>query len=355
MNEIEDLASAALAPVAGTPVQPLVDLLRNVWEGYFGAPVPPGTTNWNAYTHEQLHEMLWQDADVGDVSDVAAEWGRHGTELTGHADALRTQREALGENWGGRASEQAGTGLDRLGERTTGIATRADTIGKAAQDAGDALALARNTMPPPPGDSTALVAAGTAAGAGVGAAIGAVAGAGAGGVGAGPGALMGAAIGALVGGAGSAFLANAAAAGQKAEAVHVMQRYEASLAEASHAVTPGAPGAARTFGSAADTTSVSGFAGSGGGAAGGVPWQRLANPLEAKGMATGVLGTTPFSATVMPAGTAGRAANGMAAGGAPGGARREGEQDAEHRSRMPVADHGLFDVDERVCTPVIGL
>lgn len=360
---VEDLAHVVTAPLDGTPLQPVVDLLRNVWEGYFGSPIPPGATNWNAYTHDELHQMLWQDADVGDVSDVAAEWGRHGTELTDHADALHTQRNALRDSWNGVATDRAEERLGQLGERTGGVGTRADTVGKAAQDAGDALALARNTMPPPPGDQTALVAAGTAAGAGVGAAIGAVAGAvagaGAGGVGAGPGALMGAAIGALVGGAGSAFLANVAAAEQKAEAVHVMQRYETSLDGASHAVTPGGAAPARSFGDDGGTTSASGFAGSprGAGGHGGASWKQLTGGGTAldPGLMAGVLdnlfGAAPAGKPAVPAA---RGAN--AAGMAPGAAgRRDGEQDEEHRNRMPVVDHCLFDVDVRVSVPVIGL
>jgi hypothetical protein len=354
IDDIEDLAGAAVAPLAGTPLDPVASLLRNVWEGYFGAPVPPGTTNWNAYTHEQLHEMLWQDADVADVSAVAAEWGRHGTELTGHSESLRTQRGALRSDWDGEAGERAENALGNLGSRTGDIATRADTVGKAAQDAGDALALARNTMPPPPGDPSLLVAAGTLGGAGVGAAVGALAGAGAAGVGAGPGAVMGAAIGALVGGAGSMFLASAAAASQKAEAVHVMQRYEGSLLEASHAVTPGSPGVPTAFGSSSsDATVASGFAGEGSGARG-VPWQQL-TALESK-VAAGVL-PVGTSAAFVPSSLAARGASSAAGAAGGGGAagRREGAEDAEHRNRMPVTDHGLFDLDVRVCTPVIGL
>ena len=67
-------------------------------------PAPPSGTNWDAYSHEQLHRMLWEDADIGDVSGVAAEWGRQSTALTGFADALRGQGAALRSNWQGRAA-----------------------------------------------------------------------------------------------------------------------------------------------------------------------------------------------------------------------------------------------------------
>ncbi|MGH3760642.1 MAG: WXG100 family type VII secretion target, partial [Actinophytocola sp.] len=100
----EDLASAvtaALSPDAplATHARTLTDALDSVWAEFFSSPTPPGGTNWNAYSHEQLYRMLWQDADVGDVGTVAADWGRHSTALTESADALRGQRKALLSNW----------------------------------------------------------------------------------------------------------------------------------------------------------------------------------------------------------------------------------------------------------------
>ena len=94
-----------------------------MWAAFFASPVPPGGTNWNAYTHEQLYQMLWEDADVGDVSTVAAEWGRHGDALTESADALRSQGPTLRSNWQGQAADLA---ADRLAELSaTGSGTPA--------------------------------------------------------------------------------------------------------------------------------------------------------------------------------------------------------------------------------------
>ena len=56
---------------------------------------PPDEINWEAYSHEELHRMLWQDADVADVSTVASEWTRHRAALDTHAEVLREQRTAL--------------------------------------------------------------------------------------------------------------------------------------------------------------------------------------------------------------------------------------------------------------------
>ena len=130
---VEQLAGAAVSTLdkagpVGDLAKPIVDALHNVWQGYFGAPVPPGGTNWNAYTHEQMYQMLWQNADVGDVSSVAAEWGRHGSELTEHGQSLRKQRGTLQSNWSGEAADVAGNRLGELGEKTAKIGDRAEEI-----------------------------------------------------------------------------------------------------------------------------------------------------------------------------------------------------------------------------------
>jgi len=360
---VENLANTATSALdqagpIGALAEPVVGALRNVWEGYFGVPIPAGTTNWNAYTHEQLYQMLWQQADVGEVSSVAAEWGRHSTELADNAQTLRGQRDALQQNWSGQAAEPAVNRLDELHTRTSGIGTRAGTVQQATQGAGDALAVARNNMPAPPGDQSGTVLAGAAAGAGAGAAIGAIAGAAAGGVGAGPGALMGAAIGAVAGGGASMFLASVAAAEEKAQAVHVMQTYEASLADASHAIAP-TPAAAADAALAGGSTTTSGFTGSLGSArafgTGGVPWQRLtaADPLAAgasSGVGAGALDSELLGQSGALSGEM-AARNGMVP---PGGMRGRGSEDSEHVNRLPTIDRKLFDIDDEAAPWVIG-
>src|ERR1700741_4544273 len=120
---VDDLAGAVTGVLSpdgplGTLTKTLTDALDGVWAAFFAAPTPPGGTNWNAYTHEELYRMLWgEDADVGDVSTVAAEWGRHSDALTEFADALRSQREALTSNWQGRAAELAGNRLGELSDK----------------------------------------------------------------------------------------------------------------------------------------------------------------------------------------------------------------------------------------------
>lgn len=358
---VQELAGATTSVLhqsgpGGALAQPVVDALRNVWEGYFGSPIPPDGTNWNAYTHEQLHQMLWDNADVGDVSTVAAEWGRHSTELTDQADSMRQQQGVMQSHWSSTAADLATNRLGELGDRTSDIGTRASTVQQATQDAGDALSVARNTMPPPPGDPTGMALSSAAAGAGAGAVIGGIVGAGAGGIGAGPGALMGAAIGAVAAGGGSLFLANVDAAQKKAEAVHVMQRYEASLRNSSTAIAPAGSTAAETFGTAPAQTSAAGFGG-GGSAGGGMPWGKLvggADPLGA-GLRGGALGGSLMAPASGMSGLAGRGAGSGSM--MPHGARRNAEEEEEqvHQNRMPTVDQKLFADDRPASAPVIGI
>jgi hypothetical protein len=366
---VEGIANAATSALgqagpAGALAQPVVDALRNVWEGYFGSPIPPDGTNWNAYTHQQLYQMLWENADVGDVSSTAAEWGRHSSELTEYGSSLHKQRDTLQTNWSGKAAEVATNRLGELGDNTTGIGARASTARQATQNAGDALADARNTMPPPSVDPIAAGVTGAVAGAGAGAVIGGLIGAGAGGVGAGPGALIGAGIGAVAGGGASFFLASVAAAEQKAEAVHVMQRYESSLRNSSHAIASAnaGAGAAGSAASAGQTT-ASGYAGVGVGTGlgagssvgSGASWNQLAGsgslgsgPSTGSGLLDKALMGRPGAMSALT-----RAAN--SGGMMPGsGARGNGDEDEKHTNRLPTVDHKLFAVDVKASSPVIG-
>ncbi|SFR06595.1 hypothetical protein SAMN04488564_1021035 [Lentzea waywayandensis] len=114
--------------------------------------------NWEAYSHEELHRMLWQDADVADVSTVAEEWTRHRAALDAHAEVLREQRTALLDGWAGAAAEEAAARLGALAERVEKISELAVAGQKAAQDSADALAAARAAMPPPPAPGTTMPA-----------------------------------------------------------------------------------------------------------------------------------------------------------------------------------------------------
>ena len=139
---VHDLARATTSVLEGAgPVgevgTPVVRTLTHVWEGYFGAPIPPEGTNWNAYTHEQLYAMVWENADVTDVTGVADEWGRHSTELAGHADSLQRNRSAMQTHWNSESAEAAGGKLGLIGDRTSGVGERASAVSHATQNAGE--------------------------------------------------------------------------------------------------------------------------------------------------------------------------------------------------------------------------
>jgi hypothetical protein len=346
----EDLASAVTSVLSpdgplGTLAHTLTDALDSVWAEFFGSPTPPGGTNWNAYSHQQLYDMLWQDADVGDVGTVAAEWGRHSTALTEYADVLRGEAATLRSNWQGRAAELAADRLAELSDKIWNTGARAGTVQKAANDAGDALALARNTMPPPPPDPMTLM---TSA------------------VGAGPMPPLSAVI---VGGA-RLFTADAVAGASKAEAVRVMQRYESSLHDSSRQVVPAQSDATKSRAYQVDglegATSAAAVSGGGpsagrGGAGGGAPWARLVGgappgPGGLVGIGPGPVQSVLAAERAALADLAARRAMGaggfMPAAMAPPTA--DDEHDKRHQSRLPNVDNGLFTLDERASAPVIG-
>src|ERR1044072_6094850 len=80
VDDLTNVGPGALSPDGplGTLAQALTNALDTVWAEFFGAPIPPGGTNWNAYPPEQLYQMLGgDDADVGALSTAPAEWARH--------------------------------------------------------------------------------------------------------------------------------------------------------------------------------------------------------------------------------------------------------------------------------------
>lgn len=348
---VEDLAgtvTSVLSPDGplGTLAHTLTTALDSVWAEFFASPTPPGGTNWNAYSHEQLYAMLWQDADVGDVSAVAAEWGRHGSALTEFADVLRRQADDLRSNWQGQAADLAADRLAELSDKVWNAGARAGTVGKAAGDAGDALALARNTMPPPPPDPMTLMTSS---------------------VGAGPLPPLNALI---IGGA-RLFTADAVAGAAKADAVRVMQGYESSLRTSGHQVVPARPDATtpRSYevdgptGTAAGTTTSAAAlpgAASSMGVGGGVPWSRLVGgaapgPGGLVGAGPGPVQSVLAAESAALSDLAARRATGPAGMYAPMAARHgDDERDRTHNSRLPNVDTGIFAVDERTSTPVIG-
>lgn len=320
--------------------------------------------NWEAYSHEDLHRMLWQDADVADVSTVADEWTRHREALDTHAAVLKEQRAALLDGWHGAAAEEAAARLTKLAERIERISEFAAAGQTAAQDSANALAQARAAMPPPPAGTTvpafaapapfslpAVPAPFTLPSA--------------------PAPMTLPSAPTMPSGATSGFyfyFGAASADQQKADAVRAMQTYESSLNgsgrlidNARGTIPQAAPPPARAAATPVKTPS-----------SGGVPWQRLVGggggttrgpvigaPVSQQtqlspGMRTGVMAAHAVGpmATGSPIADTRSAAQSSGMAPAGGGARKDDDQ--EHENQMPTLDHGLFVVNDRVSPAVIG-
>ncbi|SFB43558.1 hypothetical protein SAMN05216266_111108 [Amycolatopsis marina] len=377
--------------------------MSGVWEAYFGHQAPPECgVNWDAYSHEELYQMLWQDADIADVSAIAGEWSEHRAALVNHAEVLREQRAALLESWQGTGAEQAARRLAELADRVEKIAELAHAGEQAAEQAAEALARARATMPAPPGDPAAPMTGAAANWADV----------------------MGTPLAtapdrtdrrveantsapdagsafSAVGGAGFSFYNGANAMDmQKQQAVRSMQSYESSLTTSSQLIgqaqstipaattTPSsAAGAGGTAGSGAgakqsvqalpgaggrsstNTPIAAGagaFAGVAGGSAvgtlgGGAPTTTgkgsAGNPL-AQGRAVGAIGMQGGPAAMaarMAAESATIRTGAMGGMVPPGPGARGGTDEDVHENQLPTIDHGLFPLEEPGSEAVIGL
>ena len=342
---------------AGELTNTVLDALTKVWEQATSALVPEGRTNWQAYTHKQLHEMLIDDADVGDVSTIADAWGHHSTELASHADALRSQQEDLRTNWHGQAADLAADRLGTLHDRVSSIASHAGEVQKAAQGAADALAQARRTMPPPPDDATNAM--GFAPLPAVPAAPPQ------------PGAAMTSAFGNVATGGASMYFGAGSMMGGKAQAVQVMQDYETGLLGSGRLIPDrqGDTDAAsyRVDGLRNASTSAASFGGGGGvggpgagAGSGGVAWHDLVGgdrlgPRGTTGFGTGIANQAAMTEGAFAESAA--AQRGTLGGFAPaGGARPGGGGDKDRTSvKLPTVDNQLFAGDETPSLPVIGL
>ena len=330
---------------------------------------PPGEINWEAYSHEELHQMLWHDADVADVSAVAEEWTRHRAALDTHAEVLREQRAALLDGWHGAAADEAAARLATLAERIEKISELAAAGQKAAQDSADALAAARAAMPPPPNTSTMPAFAGLPAVPQMPSAPALFA------LPSAPAPLALPSAPTMPAGTTSGFyfyFGAASADQQKEQAVRAMQTYESSLNGSGRLIDgargnipQAAPPPPRPAVAAVKTPS-----------SGGVPWQRLvgggsAAAVTARGPVIGAV--SPVSQQLSPglragvlfgqhggiaatgpltADTRASAQNNAMAAPPAGGARKDDDQ--RHETQLPTLDHDLFAVNERVSPAVIG-
>jgi len=310
-----------------------------------------GGVNWEAYSHEELHKMLWQDADVRDVSTIAADWSAHRAALVNHAEVLREQRAALLDGWRGDGAEEAARRLLVLTNRVEKIAELAHAGERAAQQAADALAWARATMPAPADDPAAPMTSMF--------------------------------VDWTFGGAGFSFYADTGTAeAGKQRAVHTMRTYESSLTNSSRLIGQAQgtiPAASTMPGSGDITASASASSPHGTTTTSGSSWQRLTGSGglgQGPAVNAGVAGPGAFvnplangarvGAAALPVGPGAMAAQaaaepaatrtgsvGQLAPHGPATQGRSGEDD--HTNQLPTIDHALFPLAEPASEAVIGL
>lgn len=366
-----------------------------MWTDYYASP-EAGGTNWEAYTHEELHGMLWQEADVADVGAVAEEWRKHSAALADHAAALREQQAALASGWEGEAADLAVTRLGDLAGHVDDIGAHAAAAYKAAQEAADALARARTMMPPPP---AAAPAADPATWFSPGMAtvptlptlptvptVPTTQAAPAGGsyfwfgapppanlpattssptfymtFGAPPTTNTASAFDAMATGGSSMYFNTYGADQAKQQAVYTMRVYESSLHDGNGLT---ATYAARSYGTGtaapAPGQSATGRIAGEVPRPGGVPWHRLVGdsplrpgPAVGAGTPGGGMPLPQTTPTPEPAAVRGAGHGGMVPPVA--GRGNAGDDDEQHENRMPTIDQGLFVVDTRTSAPVIGV
>ncbi len=204
---------APVADAAGDAARTLRAELARTWHGVFGSPTPPGATNWNAYSHEELCAMVRDGASPGQVGEQSSVLDGLSRGVSECAEEVAGQQRAVAEFWRGQASGAFDGTLDEHGSGGAAVAEHTAALAAAVARASEALARAQQQMPDP-----VDVGAATRQGALVG------------GVAGGPAAALG-----VVAGAGTSwFGASLLAANRKAEAVEVMQRFEQAL----HAADP---------------------------------------------------------------------------------------------------------------------
>jgi hypothetical protein len=401
---------AVTAPI-GAAANKVANAIVNVWQGFFGSPTDPGGTNWNAYSHRELYEMLHTDASATQVGHQSTLTNTMANSAQDCAKQVQRKQENVPNYWRGDASESAKAALGSHSSGWTETSEFAQQLSTALDRAADALSRAQREMPKPiPADS--ITAAGAAGGAAAGSFLGPV----------------GALAGSVLGAGASKIGASVVEANLKAEAVEVMQRYERTLRSSLDGVrtptrtppkleveigggnsalrggTAPAPGGPLGSGSGAWPGATTGSGAgrsavmprSGGGVSNRAPAHldpsggSTASTIAAASAqpfippATGLDGRpvgspTPWRELVGRGATpdlfGGRGAgagagSGSARGGAPmggraaagapgmfaappGAARGRQEEDAEHRYKLPH-DEKLFGIDEKPPPPVIG-
>lgn len=106
--------------------------------------------NYPGYSHPQLHQMVTQGVDASTVGEVGDTWLAMGDDLTGFQADFARALASSETTWTGTNADAARRSVAELGNSGGAIGQAAQLAGVVTHQQSQALATAKNSMPPPP-------------------------------------------------------------------------------------------------------------------------------------------------------------------------------------------------------------
>lgn len=106
-------------------------------------------TDWMAFSHQQLYDMVHNGVDLAGATDVAVSWTSLSDTLLQMSQTLGQALAASADGWQGTAAEAARTSISGLVTWTNNTGENAATVSGCVNRQTDALQAARSAMPTP--------------------------------------------------------------------------------------------------------------------------------------------------------------------------------------------------------------
>lgn len=106
--------------------------------------------DWQAFSHQQLYDMVHSGLDLPGATATAAGWASLGDRLDNIGADLGCALEQSAEGWQGEAAEAARHSMRELVGWTGDTATKATDVSGCVSRQADNAETARRTMPEPP-------------------------------------------------------------------------------------------------------------------------------------------------------------------------------------------------------------
>jgi len=106
-------------------------------------------TDWMAFSHQQLYDMVHNGVDLAGATDVAGSWMTLSDTLTQMSQTLSQALAASADGWRGTAADQARTSISGLVTWANTTGENAATVSGCVNRQTDALQAARSAMPAP--------------------------------------------------------------------------------------------------------------------------------------------------------------------------------------------------------------